>query len=113
MRCMVGAGEGGESIARRLAEQAIRNELRVAVHAHQEMVEEDINYESLRQALSGCRVIENYPEHRRGPCCLVCGQTRQGRYVHVVCTTSVEVAVIITVYEPKPQKWLSPFQRGS
>jgi hypothetical protein len=30
----------------------------------------------------------------------------------VVCTTGLEVIVVITVYEPKPPKWATPFQRG-
>jgi hypothetical protein len=75
------------------------------------MVEEDISYEQVCEALSDGKVIENYPEYQRGPCCLVCGQASSGRYVHVVCTTSLEVAIIITMYEPKPPKWITPFQR--
>ena len=42
MRCMGDAVQEPESIARRLAEQAARNELRATVHGQREMVEEDI-----------------------------------------------------------------------
>ena len=57
-----------------------------------------------------CR--ENYATHRRGACCLVGGTTRAGRPLHIVCTTAQPVLVIITVYEPKPPKWITPIQRS-
>jgi hypothetical protein len=76
------------------------------------MVEEDISLDDVGEVLLNARVVENYPEHRRGPCCLVCRQTARGRFVHVVCTTALDLAVIITVYEPKPSKWVTPFERG-
>ena len=99
-------------ITERLQEQAADDAIRLTVHGHQEMVEEDISYRALREALLSCRVLENYPDHQRGPCCLVCGRAQDGRYLHVVCTTTLEVIVVITVYEPKAPKWRSAFQRG-
>ena len=100
------------AITTRLREQAGADRLRITVHAHQEMVEEDVAIDEVRDVLLRATMVENYPEHKRGPCCLLCGQSSRDRYVHVVCTTSLELAVIITVYEPKPPKWLSPFERG-
>ena len=76
------------------------------------MVEEDISLDQLRQALVTGRILENYPEHRRGPCCLVSGNTLAGRPLHVVCTTAQPALIIITTYEPKPPKWPTPTQRG-
>ena len=101
-----------EEIAVRLRLQALRDAIRISIHAHQEMVADDITYDQLREVLSRARVVENYPDHKRGPCCLLCGKTRKGRYVHVVSTTSLDVAIVITVYEPTAPKWVSPFERG-
>jgi len=101
-----------EAVAACLHEQASTDAVRISLHAHQEMVEEDISYEEVCEVLLEARVVENYPEHKRGPCCLICRRTSKERYVHVVCTTSLEVAVIITVYEPTDPKWVSPFERG-
>jgi hypothetical protein len=75
------------------------------------MVEENISYDSMIEALARGKVIENYPEHQRGSCCLVCGQDSTGRFLHVCCTTSLDVAIIITLYEPKLPKWVTPYQR--
>jgi hypothetical protein len=76
------------------------------------MVEEDISLEEVREVLLDAAVVEDYPEHRRGACSLVCGRTSHGRDVHVLCTTSLDVAVIITVYEPRLPKWETAFERG-
>jgi len=86
--------------------------VRVTVHAHQEMVEEDVSMDDVLEAVATGTVIENYPTHRRGPCCLVSGATRAGRALHVVCTTAQPFLAIITVYEPKPPKWLTAFRRS-
>ena len=101
-----------DAIAERLRRQACDDRLRISIHGHQEMIEEDISYDTLRHALLDCTVVENYPDHQRGSCCLACGLDEDGRHLHVVCTTSLEVAVVITTYEPKPPKWITPFQRG-
>jgi hypothetical protein len=101
-----------DAIVRRLRGQADSDALRITAHAHQEMVEEDISLQEVYDVLGDARLLENYPDHKRGACCLVCGRTSRGRYVHVVCTTAREVAIIVTVYEPKPPKWPTPFERG-
>lgn len=99
-------------IERRIAQQAARQEFRVTQHAQQEMAEEDILLSHVLEALQRGRVLEHYPEHRRGPCCLVCGYTEAKRPLHVVCTTEQPLLILITVYEPKPPKWETPVRRG-
>lgn len=101
----------GDKIMSRLQAQWSRREIRITIHAHQEMIEEDISYNSMGEALLKGMVIENYPGHQRGPCCLVCGQNHEGRFLHVCCTTSLEIVVIMTVYEPKSPKWVTPYKR--
>lgn len=102
-----------EAICRRIIEQVESAAVRVTLHAQQEMVEEDIQYDDVLGALTRCQLLENYPEHRRGACCLVYGDTALGRPLHVVCTTAMPVLILITVYEPKPPKWVTPTQRRS
>jgi hypothetical protein len=98
---------------RRLIDQVDREALRITQHAQEEMTEEDIALENAMEAIRSGAILENYPEHRRGACCLVCGYTRQGRPLHVVCTTAQPLLILITVYEPKPPKWVTPTLRGS
>ena len=99
-------------IERRIAQQAVRQEFRVTPHAQQEMAEEDILLSDVLEALQKAQILENYPEHRRGACCLVCGYTLMRRPLHIVCTTEQPLLILITVYEPKPPKWETPTQRG-
>jgi hypothetical protein len=87
--------------------------LRFTLHAQQEMIDKQIAVADLKEALSAPEIIENYPVHQRGACCLALGQTRTGRFLRVVCTSCLEPVVIITVYEPKGPKWLTAHQRRS
>ncbi len=98
-------------IAERLSEQVNSDRFRITAHAHQEMAEESILLDDVIDALRASEIVENYPDHKRGACCLALGWTRNKRAVHVVCTTSLDVAVIITVYEPKSPKWETPYKR--
>ncbi|OHB73969.1 MAG: hypothetical protein A2Z25_05480 [Planctomycetes bacterium RBG_16_55_9] len=85
--------------------------IRITQHAQQEMAEEDITLDDVLEAMATGQILENYPEHRRGACCLLNGVTKKDRPLHIVCTTSQPVLIIITVYEPSPVKWTTPTER--
>jgi len=95
----------------RVQAQAAAREIRITLHGQDEMLDESIALQEVLDAIEVGQILEDYPDHRRGPCCLVHGITRAGRQLHVVCTTAQPVLVIITVYEPKPPKWVTPTQR--
>jgi hypothetical protein len=59
-------------------------EIRVTQHAQQEMVEENISLAEISEAVATAVVLEDYPKHRRGPCCLLSGETNRGRCPHVL-----------------------------
>ena len=103
---------GFDETMARIRDQAAAENLRITRHAHQEMVAEDFTLDDVLQALGAGQVLENYPDHKRGACCLIHGVTETGRHLHLVCTTAVPVLIIITAYEPKPPKWVTPVQRG-
>jgi len=88
------------------------NDLRFTLHAQSRMEEENIRPKDVIEAMLNGLILENYPEHKRGPCCLVCGYTKENRPLHIVCTTSLSSTIIITVYEPKMPKFLSPTKRN-
>lgn len=91
--------------------QVAAEKVRVTQHAQQEMVEEGITLDEMLEAAATGQILENYPQHRRGACCLLNGLTQNGRSLHIVCTTARPVVIIITVYEPTPPKWITPTQR--
>jgi len=91
--------------------QADTENIRITQHAQQEMAEEGIVLNEVLEAIATGQILENYPEHRRGACCLLNGVTKEGRPLHIVCTTARPVLIIITVYQAKPPKWTTPTQR--
>lgn len=101
-----------EEILRAIKTAAQARNLEMTLHATQEAYAEEISPDEIRQALMNGQILENYPEHRRGSCCLVYGNTDAGRPIHVVCTSYRRPVLIITVYEPKPPKWRTPTQRS-
>lgn len=95
----------------RIYEQSRSKNIRITQHAQEEMVEENIKLQELYEAISGAQILENYPVHRRGACCLISGFTKGKRPLHIVCTTMHPVLIVITVYEPKLPDWEMPTQR--
>ena len=100
-----------EVMLTRIRAQAAAENVRVTQHAQQEMIEENILLDDVFEAVAAGLILEDYPKHRRGACCLINGLTQDGRSLHIVCTTAQAMLIIITTYEPTPPKWITPTQR--
>jgi hypothetical protein len=74
-------------------------------HALQRSLERGIREEEVVQALLNGEIIEEYPDDKYGPSCLVLGRTSAGRPVHVHCSLPPTVW-IITLYDPDPEAWI-------
>ncbi len=99
-------------VLERIRAQAAAGTIVVTVHGEQAMADESFTRNDLLEAIAAGRILENYPLYHKGPCCLLYGDTRQGRPMHIVCSTTATALVIITVYEPTAPKWLTPTQRS-
>lgn len=106
-------GKNIEQALKRILVQASEENIRVTQHAQQEMVEDKFTLDDVIEGINTGEIIENYPEHKRCACCLINGLSQGGRRIHIVCTTTQPMLIIITVYEPKPPKWITPTQRRS
>lgn len=91
--------------------QAATETLRLTAHAREAMRDEAITLDEVLEAMATGEMLENYPEHRRGACCLRAGRTAAARPLPMVCTSTQPVLVLMTVYEPQPPKWLTPTHR--
>ena len=69
---------------------------RFSSHADEEADAEQITVADIREALLTGQIVEDYPEHRRGPCCLVYGRTSADKDIHVVITTGRLPLTIVT-----------------
>ena len=89
---------------------------RFTEHARKEMDEEPlgrITVAELLHALSIGEIIEEYPEDTPYPSTLVLGKTAESRPLHVVCAPVLaeQRLIIITTYEPDPERWEEDFKR--
>lgn len=76
-------------------------------HAVDQSILRRISVAEMREAIAGGQVIEDYPDDKYGPSCLIFGSTKAGRPVHVQCRHPSRALVkIITLYEPDPDEWV-------
>ena len=55
----------------------------------------------------GSEVVEDYPDDKYGPSCLILGFTKAGRALHMHCSyPSRPLIKIVTLYEPDPDLWV-------
>ena len=97
----------------RVIRRAVRLEqIKISLHAAEEAIEEEITRSEILEAFANVVVVEDYPEWWLGPCCLLYGQTKNGRDLHILSSYGGVPITIVTVYEPKPPIWVTPTQRG-
>ncbi len=76
-------------------------------HAADQLISRHIQIQEIRQVFANCEVIEDYPEDKYGPSCLLLGFTGSRRPLHIQCSyPSRPVMKIITLYEPDPSLWI-------
>lgn len=85
-------------------------------HARREMEAEPlgiIQVDEVLQVLESGEIIEEYPEDKPYPSCLILGRTPRGRPLHVVCAPVPDEGrlIIITTYQPDPARWDTDFRR--
>ena len=83
-----------------------RGQVEYSLHAVRQMVARNISPAEVVQTVLAGEVIEDYPDDKYGPSCLVCGQTSNQRMLHLQCThPSRPLVKVITAYEPDPAEW--------
>ena len=77
-------------------------------HAVDRTIIRDISVAEVEDAIvNRSEVIEEYPEDKYGPSCLLLGFTKTGRPLHLQCShPSRPLVKIITLYEPDPDLWI-------
>ena len=85
-------------------------------HARREMENEPfgaIQVDEVLRVLQAGEIIEQYPQDKPYPSCLVLGRTAEGRPLHIVCApvSTERRLIVITVYQPDPARWDAEFKR--
>ncbi|MGQ9628281.1 MAG: DUF4258 domain-containing protein [Anaerolineae bacterium] len=65
----------------------------------------------VEEALLSGAILEDYPDTGRGESCLIVGFATDGTPIHTVCGWRGEDVVIITIYIPRPPKFIDPWTR--
>lgn len=88
--------------------KVFRRQYEFSKHALDQSIIRDITVAEVQEAIANqSEVIENYPDDKYGPSCLILGFTYLGRPLHVQCSYAQRPLVkVITLYEPDPDLWV-------
>lgn len=92
--------------------QLSAGEFNFSLHALKRVVERNISEIEIKQIGMNANIIEEYPEDKYSPSCLLLGFTQKGRPIHIqVSLADTDLVKIITLYEPNAAEWVNYSQR--
>jgi len=86
----------------------IRNgQFEFSQHATDQSIIRHISVQEIYDAIADSEIIEDYPNDKYGPSCLLLGFTKTRRPLHIQCSYPSRTLIkIITLYEPQPSRWI-------
>jgi hypothetical protein len=84
------------------------NKIRISNHADEEAQSDNLLFDDTINSIYDGEIIEEYPEDKPYPSCLVLSLTSKGYPVHSVWGYNLANgwAVLVTVYRPDPKRWI-------
>ena len=81
--------------------------IHITDHAYDEAEKDQLSYDDIFVSVFRGEVIEDYPDDKPYPSCLIYGTTSSQEPIHSVWAYSQEVriAVLVTVYRPDTNLW--------
>ena len=84
-----------------------KGEFEFSRHAVDQTLRRTITVAEVRDVIAVGEVIEDYPDDKYGPSCLILGWTATKRPLHIQCSyPSRPIIKVITLYEPDPDLWI-------
>lgn len=80
-------------------------EYRYSDHAVKRMIKRSINRKEVENSVLKGDIIEEYPDDKYSPSCLIHGVVEEARNLHVQISLP-PLVVVITVYEPDASEWI-------
>lgn len=81
-------------------------------HSVDQSILRNISVSDVREAILNGPIIEDFPDDKYGPSCLVLGYTTTGRPLHIQCSHPERPLVkIITLYQPSSARWINDRER--
>lgn len=90
--------------------QAIhKNQVNITAHARREARNDSLLIDEIFFAAQHGEIIEDYPDDKPYPSCLIYGSNKIGQPVHSVWAFDElnQLAILITVYRPDPVRWVN------
>ncbi len=93
--------------------QLDRGDFEFSRHALRGTIERNISEQEVREVGREAVIIEDYPDDKYSPSCLLLGFTRTGRPLHIqVSLEATQLLRIITLYEPDLGQWSNYSRRN-
>ena len=91
-----------------IREKILAGQFEFSKHAADQSILRHVALQDIREAIANGEIIEDYPNDKYGPSCLILGYTRAGRPLHLQCShPSRPLIKIITLYEPDANLWVN------
>jgi len=90
---------------RTIQDQIQRGTYRFSDHVIKRMMKRSIDRRDVEEAILAGEIIEEYPDDKYSPSCLISGRTQCGRILHVQASLP-PLVVIVTTYEPDQNEWI-------
>lgn len=95
------------SVIENLRSKFIRDEFEFSKHAVDQTILREVSVQEIRDAVRVSEIIEDYPDDKYYPSCLLLGFTSKKRPLHIHYSYPTrDLVKVITVYEPDPARWI-------
>lgn len=88
---------------------SIKNDrILITDHADEEIHNDNLSFDEVFASVINGEIIEDYPEDKPYPSCLIYGKNFSNEPIHSVWAFNMEThaSVLITVYRPDPKRWI-------
>lgn len=92
-------------IIKSIQDKIIESAYRVSDHTVKQMIKRSITRLEIEEAVINGEIIEEYPDDKYSPSCLIYGRTKTERDLHVQLSFPPSI-IIITAYDPDPETWI-------
>ena len=91
-----------------IKEKVAARQYEFSKHAVDQSIIRRISVEEIAEAIvSSKEIIEDYPDDKYGPSCLILGFTQNGKPLHIQCSyPSRPLVKLVTIYEPDKDLWI-------
>jgi hypothetical protein len=96
-----------DALIEQIRAKIVAGEFEFTRHALDQSILRHISVQELLAAIQNAEIIEDYPDDKYGPSCLVLGFTKNGRSLHIQFSYPFRpILKVITLYQPDPALWI-------